>query len=110
MNTAKTGIRAVTAAGARPGPPALPTTLPWTVVRKKTAGFFSSAFNDPAYQMNFQELLQGKGISLVALNRSSIHNELLFRIPFYRDGVNEWRELSAVGDWVLFAITPETAR
>jgi len=57
------------------------------------------------------KLLQGKGVSLVALNRSSIHNELLFRIPFYRDGVNEWRELSAVGDWVLFAINPiETSR
>jgi len=50
-----------------------------------------------------KQLLE-RGISLVALNRASIHNNLLFDIPLYREGVNTWSVLSATDDWVLFAI------
>lgn len=56
------------------------------------------------------QLLRDKGISLVAMSRSSIHNNLLFSTPFYRDGVNEWQELLQLGDWTLFAITPASGR
>jgi len=56
------------------------------------------------------KLLLGKDISLVVLNRSSIHNDFLFKIPFYRDGVNRWQEAATHGDWVLFAITSVNVR
>ncbi len=51
-------------------------------------------------------LLQGQGITMIALNRSSLHNNFLFRLPFYRDGVKEWREIATLDDWVLFALRP----
>jgi len=54
--------------------------------------------------------LLDKGITMVALNRSSIHNNLLFSTPFYRDGVNEWQVLCQLDDWTLFAITPGRPR
>jgi len=57
-----------------------------------------------------EKQLLGKGITLVALSRSSIHNDLLFSIPFYRDGVTGWKQLTAVGDWALFAIETEAGR
>lgn len=51
-------------------------------------------------------LLQNQGITMIALNRSSLHNNFLFRLPFYRDGVNDWREIATLDGWVLFALSP----
>jgi hypothetical protein len=49
-------------------------------------------------------------IRLVAVNISSVHNEFLSRIPFYRDDPAAWRQLPTNGqDWALFELpaTPQ---
>ncbi len=67
----------------------------------------SSAISPLKSHAETMNLLKSKEIKLVAMNRTSLHNGLLFKTPFYREGVKKWKEVTVMGDWVLFAITPE---
>jgi len=70
----------------------------------------SSVLSSQKSHTETANLLSEKNIKLVAINRASLHNGLLSRIPFYRDGVTTWREVAAGEDWILYAITTETGK
>ncbi len=53
--------------------------------------------------------LRQRGIRYVAMNRSSIHNDLLFRLPLYNELATSGNVVATDGDWALFelpGITP----
>lgn len=52
-----------------------------------------------------RQKLLALNIRLVALNRSSIHNEFLYRMPFFKDDFSTWKQILASGDdWGLFEL------
>lgn len=56
-----------------------------------------------------RQKLLALNIRLVALNRSSIHNNFLARMPFFKDDFSEWKQLLATGDdWDLFELPAMT--
>lgn len=46
--------------------------------------------------------LRQRGIRYVAMNRSSIHNDFLFRLPLYNKLVTSGKVVVTDGDWALF--------
>lgn len=54
-----------------------------------------------------RQKLLALNIRLVALNRSSVHNNFLSRMSFFKDDFSEWKQLLATEDgWDLFEFPP----
>jgi len=77
------------------------------IIWNPAVSFVFDQTRDPA---EVQQRLQQLGIGMVALNRSSIHNDLLGRFPFYQQGGQNWSPLASSGDWELFTMNAGVSR